>query len=234
MSRSATRNDVIDGLPSDSRGRLLEIAERVSLAHREILFDAESEIEWIYFPVSGAISLLTVMEGGETIEAGLVGREGAVGGGVILGRRTMPWVCIVQVPGMALRVQADSLLANPDLLQALLVPTAGVQAALHWQATLGIACNRFHSVEQRCSRWLLMVADRQDEDTLAITHQLLSEMLGVRRQSITESLRNLARLGLVRRAGQGHIRIVDHAGLQERSCECYRRMNCAQPLPSSA
>lgn len=231
MAAGIERNHLVGALGEESRGRLAAIGEVVPLRHKDLVVEAETQIDWVYFPLSGAISMLTIMEDGQSIEAGLVGREGVIGSAVILGRRMMPWRCVVQVPGQALRVAAGALLAEPVLLRALTLPAAEYQAALHWLATLTIACNRFHAVEQRCARWLLMVNDRDDDDNvIVITHEFLSEMLGVRRQSVTDSLLNLERLGLVKRVKQGLIEVVDRGGLEAAACECYERMNRIYPL----
>lgn len=232
MGSDGQQNHLVAVLPDGLRARLIAIADVVPLRHKEVVVEAETPIEWVYFPVSGAISMLTIMEDGQSIEAGLVGREGVIGSAAILGREVVPWRCVVQVPGQALRVAVAALREDLALVRALTLPAAEYQAGLHWLATLTIACNRFHSVQQRCARWLLLVNDRDDDDNvIVITHEFLSEMLGVRRQSVTESLLNLERDGLIRRVGQGQIEIVDRAGLEAATCERYERMNRVFPLP---
>jgi CRP-like cAMP-binding protein len=228
------RNRMIASLPTSVQGELVAIVEPVELPHRAVLFEPDQPVSTVLFPTSGVVSLLTVMSDGESIEAGLVGREGMFGRVVTDGSGAMPWRAIVQMPGEALRAQTRDLARHPALYEALRRLESRYLRALHWLATLSIACNRFHRLDERCARWLLMMHDRAEGDDLWLTHEFLSEMLGARRQSVTRALMALQRAKLITRTRRSHIVVTDRAGLERATCECYARMQRFLPLDASA
>jgi CRP-like cAMP-binding protein len=224
MLADSTRNAFIKALDQPARSRLETLAEPTNLQLGDVLFEPDVPFDACYFPLTAAVSLLTVMEDGVSIEAGLIGREGLAGFSALLGEDRMPWRGVVQMAGEALRVPVEPLLADNELVQALRPLAIQYQGALFWLATLTIACNRFHQIEQRTARWLLMINDRDDDDVIELTHEFLSEMLGVRRQSVTEALGALEERGLVRQDAHRRLRVLDRRGLEDVSCECYERI----------
>jgi CRP-like cAMP-binding protein len=203
---------------------LIALATPVTLGLGSVLYEPGDPVDACYFPLNSAVSLITVMADGESVEAGLIGYEGMAGFGALLGEPQTPWRAVVQMGGEALRVPVNRLLADGPLADALRPLAMRYQAALYWLATLTIACNRFHRVDQRAARWLLMLNDRDDDDLIEATHEFLSQMLGVRRQSVTESLGRLEERGLLRQQGQGRLLLLDRAGLEALVCECYTRI----------
>jgi CRP-like cAMP-binding protein len=195
--------------------------ERVSLPFKEVLYESTEVIKYVYFPINGLVSLLTIVEERTLAEVGLVGNEGMVGLSVFLGIEATPFKAIVQVPGEAMRMKADVFkdLVNPDSpLYSLLLRYTHT---LMLQISQSAACNSHHSVEERCCRWLLMTRDRVQSDQFPITHEFLSHMLGVRRASITVVAGMLQKAGLIRYS-RGQMTIKDRPGLEAVSCQCYR------------
>jgi len=234
MPSDSIRNRFIASLDPGERKRLEAIAEPVTLHLKDVLVQQDAPVDYVYFPTSSAISLLTVMNDGGSIEAALIGRDGMVGFCTLLGAESMPWQAVVQMEGDALRVPRGKLLEDRSLTRTLSTLAAAYQTGVLWQATLSIACNRFHPIAQRCARWLLMINDRSDSDTIEMTQEFLAEMLGVRRQSVSEVLGNLERQGLIERSRQRHIRLANRSGLEALTCECYWRMFLPQDLPNEA
>jgi CRP-like cAMP-binding protein len=214
-------NRLLAAIPSEVKAGLEPNLERVSLPFKEVLYESRQLIEYVYFPMNGVISLLTIVEECILAEVGLVGNEGMVGVSVFLGIEATPFKAIVQVPGEAMRMKADVFkdLVNPDSpLYSLLLPYTH---ALMFQTAQSAACNSHHSVEKRCCRWLLTVRDRVHSDRFPLTHEFLSQMLGVRRASITVVAGRLQKAGLIRYS-RGQMTILDNQGLKALSCKCYR------------
>lgn len=219
--RMPVENRLLAAIPSETKACLESNLERVSLPFKEILYESRELIEYVYFPINGVISLLTIVEECTLAEVGLVGNEGMVGVSVFLGIEATPFKAIVQVPGEAMRMKADvfKALVNPDSpLYSLLLRYTH---ALMFQIAQSAACNPHHSVEERCCRWLLMTRDRVQSDQFPLTHEFLSQMLGVRRASITVVAGMLQKAGLIRYS-RGRMTILDSPGLEAVSCQCYR------------
>ena len=225
-------NRLLAALSPSARAELLRQSELLTLKHGHRAYEPRAEITEVYFPQSAVFSMVREMTDGAGIEVGTIGREGVVGGSVLVGATSMSTRCIVQIPGRAWRIstpalraavaqsvmnspgKADGNVALSDLLQR-------YAQALFEQVTQTAACNRLHALEQRCARWLLMTHDRVDGDELALTQEFLSYMLGVRRAGVTEACGTLQRSALIRYR-HGHIgTIVDRAGLEAAVCECY-------------
>ncbi len=214
-------NRLLSALPIEEYKRLLPNLELVSLNFKQIIYAPDEPIEYVYFPNSGVISLVNVTEDGKTVEAGMVGNEGMAGIPVLLGADKMPGLAISQVVGDAVRMKADvfkrEVTPGTSLYKLLLRYT---QALLN-QISQSVACNSLHPVERRCCRWLLMCHDRVRSDQFMLTQELLSQMLGVRRASVSVVAATVQKAGLIR-YNRGRITIVDREGLEAGSCECYR------------
>ena len=219
--RNLCQNKLLSALPTQEYERLLPYMETVSLNFQQIIYAPNQSIDYVYFPNSGIISLVNITEDGRTIEAAMVGNEGMAGIPFFLGADRMPGQAISQVVGNALRMKADvfkyEVTPGTSLYNLLLRYT---QALLN-QISQSVACNCLHSVERRCCRWLLMCHDRVRSDQFTLTQELLSQMLGVRRASVSEVAATLQKEGLIR-YNRGKITIRDRLGLEATACECYR------------
>jgi CRP-like cAMP-binding protein len=212
-------NRFLARLPEAAYRRLEPLLEPVTLLSGQILYQAGGLIEYAYFPMGAVLSALTVMQDGNAIEVATIGNEGLVGH-YGSGGTTSPHRVIVQIENGGLRMEARALEReefNDDSLRELLT---AYHIAFVSQLSQSVACNGLHRLAQRCARWLLMTRDRVSSDELQLTHEYLALMLGARRASVTESLRPLQKAGLVR-SHRGRISILDRAGLEAKSCECY-------------
>ena len=196
--------------------------------------DADTPLDHVFFPDSGVVSVVAVYADGSIIEMATVGREGCTGVQAVLGAKRSSVQLLVQIPGSAAKM---SRVAFTQAMQSMpsfrSVMDAYVQAFLE-QVMVSVACNGAHSLKQRLARWLLMMRDRSDGDALPITQDLLAEMLGVQRPTITNAARELERAGLIER-GRREITILDRQGLTEATCECYQlvRARLAFHLPKT-
>ena len=220
-SRNPVGNQLIAALPQQEYERLLPNLEPVSLSIKQVLYEANEPIEYAYFPNSGASSMLNLMEDGQTIEAATIGKEGMVGVPLLLGTTQIPLQVIVQIPGDGLRMKAEVFKAEVDWGCPLHTLLLRYMQTLMNQISQTAACNRFHSVEARCCRWLLMTHDRVESDSFPLTHEFLSYMLGVRRAGVSEVAATLQRSGLID-YHRGRITIRDRKGLEASACECYQ------------
>jgi CRP-like cAMP-binding protein len=222
-----TENRLLATLPEGVLTALERHMHPVQLEWKEVLFRAHEPLATVYFPTSAVISFVAHLESGEALEVGLVGRDGLVGTSVFPGISTMSCDGMVQVPGWAFRMGADELrrqlLANQSLYSAI---GRYAQVLLVRSMQMSV-CNTFHSVEQRCVRWLLMVNDLLYHDDIALTHDLIATMLGVHRPTVTLVLRSLHKSGLIDET-RGHVRLCDRAGLEAACCECYGMMRVEQ------
>ena len=196
--------------------------------------DADSALDHIYFPDSGVVSVLAVYADGSVIEMATIGREGCTGVQAIFGAKRSSARFLVQIPGSATRMSRVEFTRAARSMPSLRNLTyAYVQAFLE-QVLVSVACNGAHGLKERLARWLFMMRDRNDDDVLEITQNLLAEMLGVERPTITNAARELELAGLIER-GRRQVTILDRQGLIEASCECYQlvRAQTAQHLPKS-
>lgn len=207
-------------LPKSSYVRIRPYLEVVPLARKHVIWDADDQIDAVFFPRRCVLSLLVTLKKRAPVEAATVGNEGMVGTGTILGADQSPVMVITQVPGTALRMGATIFrdLVEDDASLRLL--TLRYSHALLEQTAQSVACNRRHSTLQRCARWLLMTHDRAHGDTFPLTHQFLALMLGVRRASVTVAAGQLQRAGLIQ-YNYGSVTIEDRLGLESAACECY-------------
>ena len=212
-------NRLLAALPRKEYNRLLPYWELVPMDFKQVLYVSGKPIEYVYFPNSGIISLLIIMSDRIAAEVGMVGNEGIAGISVFLGIDTTSIKAIVQIPGDAMRMRASDFQA--ELLDgALHNLLQRYTQTLIDQISQSVACNRHHSVEERCCRWLLMCHDRAKSDQFPITHEFLSHMLGVRRASVTVVAGMLQKAGLISYS-RGRMTILNRPGLEEVSCECY-------------
>jgi CRP-like cAMP-binding protein len=200
--------------------RLLPHLEPVDLEYRKSLYQADKKIEFVYFIETGVGSLVNTMANGQAAEVGTIGNEGVVGLPLVLGDDRAPTSVYVQVPGAGLRIKASLFtteLARSATMQAVMLRYVH---ALFNQVAQSAACNHFHSLEQRCCRWLLMTRDRMHSDEFLLTQEFLAMMLGVQRSGVSIAAGGLQRAGLITYK-RGNVAILDRAGLKKLSCECY-------------
>jgi CRP-like cAMP-binding protein len=212
-------------IDSDGNRRqlLLPKLEFVRLKTHQMLHETGDTLKSAYFPDSGLVSILSVFPDGKSVEVGLVGREGFIGLPLVAGFRTAPTRAITQIEGSAFRVDSAALLAVLPQCPRLERRLQQFAQILAMQVTQIAACNRLHEVNERLARWLLMSADRIGSNSVALTQELIAQMLGTRRSSVTVAAGMLQRAGLITHA-RGEVQIIDRLKLEEASCECYRIM----------
>ena len=213
-------NRLLAALPRKDYQRLHALMERVPLAFAEVLYEPGDTLREVYFVNNGIVSLLSQVENGAGLEVGMVGNEGMVGLSVFLGTDTTFCRAMVQATGSAMRMNADRLqkgLRQTGPLQCLL---NRYTYTLLTQVALSATCSRFHRVEPRLARWLLMAHDRIPFDEVRVTQEFISSLLGVRRERLTEAASALQKRNLIRYS-RGHIQILDRVGLEAASCTCY-------------
>ena len=228
------RNRLLLALPARNLKRLMPELEQVSCQRAQILMDADSALDHVFFPDSGVVSVVAVYADGSIIEMATVGREGFTGVQAAFGAKRSSVQLLVQIPGSAARMSRAAFTRAMQSMPAFRsLMDAYVQAFLE-QVMVSVACNGAHSLKQRLARWLLMMRDRSDGDTLPITQDLLAEMLGVHRPSISNAAQELERAGLIER-GRRQVTILDRQGLTKASCECYQlvRSRLAFHLPKT-
>lgn len=216
-------NRLLAALPREEYERLSPNLELVRLTPGQILYGAGDVARYAYFPKGGVVSLLSTTGSGRTIEVGMIGSEGMTGIPIILRNTMAPYQAIVQLAGKALRIKGGPLMAEFNRggrLQELLLRYTHT---LFTQVVQSAACNRFHPVKKRLCRWLLVSHDRVQTNTLHLTQEFLSYMLGVPRTSVTHFATALQKEGVVK-YGRGRIHILDRRRLENGSCECYRSL----------
>jgi CRP-like cAMP-binding protein len=214
------QNAILARLPERDLESLLGRTERCALERRQVLSEANEPIRHVYFPQSGLVSLVNATFNGATVEVAMVGREGLVGLSALFGSAGMPLAAVVQIRGEGLRMSAAAFREEVWRHGALLERAHLFAHALLVQIAQSAACLHHHSVNQRCARWLLMTQDRVKEDEFELTQDLLAQMLGVRRASVSAAAGRLQAEGLIRYR-RGSIAVVDRAALERASCECY-------------
>lgn len=215
------KNRLLRALPPEGLERFYSGFEPVTLTLRQVLQDAAKPVEYVYFVEEGVSSVLTIMSDGSTIEVGMIGIEGMIGVSAMFGSEASAQHVIVQIPGRALRMSAALCKKTFDEIEAVRAVMLRFAGALLNLSAQTAACNRLHSIEQRCARWLLMAYDRAKSETMPMTHEFLSSMLGVRRAGVTTTAGELQRSGLISYR-QREITIRDPEGLEALACECYR------------
>ena len=220
-SRITRGNRILDSLPHEEFARLAPNLELVEMAQGDIVYITGDDIQFAYFPIKGLLSLVSTTETGSTIEVAMVGTEGGVGLPVILRNHMIPYEVTVQLPTLALRIRAKALQEEFDRGQKLHDFVLRYLNVLFAQISQSIICNRFHTLDATLSRWLLTVQDRVNADHLDLTQETISNSLGVPRTAVTTAAGTLQKAGIIRYS-RGKISILDRAGLEAKSCECYR------------
>jgi CRP-like cAMP-binding protein len=216
-------NKLLALLPRDQMDLLAPHMTTTQLPQGVVLLEAGEEFDRVYFPHSGMLSLLVVLDDGKAIEVATVGREGVVGAMAGLGLYKSSVRVVVQMPVALTEIPASLFRKAVDKNVAIRDLCTGYNEVLLLQARVTAACNAVHPVEARFCRWLLQSADRAESDTIHLTQEFLAEMLGVRRTSVTDVASRMQKQGAITYS-RGTIKIVDHKALQNMSCECYRRL----------
>ena len=215
------QNHLLAALPSAEYKRVTSHLELVPMPLGQVLYESGGNLKHVYFPTNSIVSLLYVMEDGSSAEIAVVGNEGILGISLFMGGETTPSRAVVQSAGFGYRLKAqmlkDEFNRNGPFLRLMLRYTQ----ALITQMAQTAVCNRHHTVEQQLCRWLLLSIDRLAGDELNMTQELIANMLGVRREGVTEAAGKLQRAGLIDYS-RGRIKVTDRKGLEAKSCECYQ------------
>jgi CRP-like cAMP-binding protein len=220
LTRERRTNRLLSLLSDGDYERLRPHLSNVVFDYRKSLYEASRRIEHVYFPIDGVASLVITTAEGASAEVGTIGSEGIVGLPICLGDRDAPSSVYVQVPGTALKLDAGVFRHELDHSPTLNLIMLRYAHAFFNQVAQSAACAHLHRVEQRCCRWLLMTRDRMPSPDFLLTQEFLGMMLGVRRTTVTDVMGTLQKAGLVRYR-RGHVSILDHEALQQRTCECY-------------
>jgi CRP-like cAMP-binding protein len=220
LDRSQRTNRLLSLLSDGDYERLRPHLSPVVFDYKKSLYEPSRPIEHVYFPVDGVASLVITTVEGASAEVGTIGSEGMVGLPVCLGDTDAPSSVYVQVPGTALAMDTRVFCAELERSPTLRMMMLRYAHAFFNQVAQSAACAHLHRVEQRCCRWLLMTRDRMPSGDFLLTHEFLGMMLGVRRTTVTDVMGKLQKAGLIHYR-RGHVRILDHEALQQRTCECY-------------
>ena len=219
--RAPRQNHLLAALPVVDYERLVDDLELIPMVLGDVLYESGSQQAHVYFPTNSIVSLLYVMEDGSSAEIAVVGNEGIIGVSLFMGGETTPSRAVVQSAGYAYRLKGQLLKRefsrSVELQQLLLRYT---QALLTQMAQTAV-CNRHHTVDQQLCRWLLLSLDRLASNELTMTQELIANMLGVRREGVTEAAGKLQEIGLINYS-RGRITVVNRPGLEAKACECYR------------
>jgi CRP-like cAMP-binding protein len=213
-------NQLLAALPDAEWERWLPHLEAVELPLGKVLYEANTTMSHVYFPTTSIVSLLYVMEDGASAEIAVVGNEGLVGISLFMGGASTTSRAVVQSAGLGFRLKADLLMQEFNLAGPVLHLLLRYTQALITQMAQTAVCNRHHSLNQQLCRWLLLSLDRLRSDELVMTQELIANMLGVRREGVTEAAGHLQQAGLIQYQ-RGHITVLDRAGIEQRACECY-------------
>jgi CRP-like cAMP-binding protein len=213
-------NQLLAALPDSETALVLPLLESVDMPLGKVLFESGSPITHVYFPTTSIVSLLHVMEDGASAEIAVVGYEGLVGIALFMGGISTPSRAVVQSAGRGFRLKADVMKQAFNRAGPMMHLLLRYTQALITQKAQTAACNRHHSLDQQLCRWLLLSLDRLRGNELVMTQELIANMLGVRREGVTEAAGHLQQAGLIRYQ-RGHITALDRAGIEQRSCECY-------------
>ena len=213
-------NRLLAALPEPEWQRWQPQLEAVELPLGQVLYESGTTLTHVVFPTTAIVSLLYVMENGDSAEIGVVGNEGIVGISLFMGGESTPSRAVVQSAGQGLRMTAAAMKDEFNRAGPVLHLLLRYTQALITQMAQTAVCNRHHTLDQQLCRWLLLSLDRLPGNELVMTQELIANMLGVRREGVTEGAVKLQRAGLIRYS-RGHVKVLDRAGLERRCCECY-------------
>jgi CRP-like cAMP-binding protein len=214
-------NRILDSLPDLEYERLAPHLEMVNMAPGKVICEATDTMRHAYFPIGGMVSLLSTTVDGETVEVAMVGSEGMVGIPIVLRANISPYRIMVQLPTSAMKVRADVFLKECRQGGEIQEQALKFTHTVLTQIAQSAVCNRFHSLEERLCRWLLIARDRLKSDNINLTHEFIAHMLGTPRTGVTMAANNLRNAGLIR-YGRGRITILNSIRLEAASCECYQ------------
>jgi CRP-like cAMP-binding protein len=220
-SPSPHQNHLLDALPTADYERLVSHLELIPMPLGEVLYEPGVKLRYVYFPTTAIISLLYVMEDGASAEIAIVGNEGILGVSLFMGGETTPSRAVVQSAGHGFRLKAELLKEEFGRFGPTMHLLLRYTQALITQMAQTAVCNRHHSVDQQLCRWLLLSLDRLASNELSMTQDLIANMLGVRREGVTEAAGKLQAAALIR-YHRGRITVLDRPGVEARSCECYQ------------
>lgn len=220
VSRPLQRNHLLAALPAEEFARLEAELELVPMPLGEVLYESGGQLQHVFFPTTSIVSLLYVMENGASAEIAIVGNEGILGISLFMGGDTTPSRAVVQSGGHGYRLKAHLLKREFQRAGPVMDLLLRYTQALITQMAQTAVCNRHHSIEQQLCRWLLLSLDRLSSFELTMTQELIANMLGVRREGVTEAAGKLQRAGIIRYR-RGRITVIDRERLEQRACECY-------------
>lgn len=226
MSPSSTHrrviaNRILSSLPLDAYERILPDLKAVRLKFRISLHEPGDKMPYVYFPNTGVISMLTVLENGDAVEVATIGNEGMTDISVFLGLEDSDSRLLIQVPGTGMRMESERFRQHVEEIPFFRKLLGYYAVSMFALVSQSAACNRMHPIVERCARWLLMTHDRVDATVFPMTHDFLAEMLGVRRPSVSVAAEALKAAGLIT-YHRGKVTVLDRPGLEAASCECYR------------
>ena len=226
------RNHLLAAIPAGEWDRFAPHLTPVTLNLGDVIYESGMEQPWVYFPTDSIVSLLYVMENGASAEIAIVGNEGLVGISLFMGGQTTPGRAVVQSAGQAYRMRAEFIRNEFILAGPVQMLFLRYTQALLTQMGQTAVCNRHHSVDQQLCRWLLMSLDRLSSSEVSMTQELIANMLGVRREGVTEAAGKLQREGVISYS-RGRIKVLDRPRLEQMACECYEvvRKEFARLLP---
>lgn len=213
-------NRLLARFPREAQERLFPKLEYLTLVRRQVIYDGQAPLDYIYFPLTCVLSLVQLMENGAMAESATIGNEGMTGIALAMGQRVPLGSVIAQLPGEVARVDVNLMQKVAEEIPGARHMIQRFGLAFMHQLSQSTGCNQFHSIKQRCARWLLTMHERSSSDEMALTHEFLGEMLGARRATITLIIGDLQRAGIIR-SSHGRLVIADRAGLETVSCECY-------------
>jgi CRP-like cAMP-binding protein len=220
LENNPLQNHLLAALPLAEYRRLEKSLELVHMPLGHVLYESGRNLHHVYFPTTSIVSMLYVLEDGSSAEIAIVGNEGLLGIALFMGGETTPSRAVVQSAGWGYKLKAHLMKAEFKRGGPLMNLLLRYTQALITQMTQTAVCNRHHSIEQQLCRWLLLSLDRLSGDSLTMTQDLIANMLGVRREGVTEAAGKLQRAGYIRYS-RGHITVLDRPGLEKRVCECY-------------
>ncbi|MBU3628853.1 Crp/Fnr family transcriptional regulator [Polynucleobacter sp. AP-Reno-20A-A9] len=226
------QNWLFHSIPEDAWQRLLPHIEEFDMPLGLVLSESGDRMSYVYFPTNTIVSLLHNLASGSSAEIAVIGNEGCVGVELFMGGNSTLTRSVVQSAGKSYRIKANVIVEEFNKAGALMHLLLRYTQALITQMTQTAVCNRHHSLDQQFCRWLLLSLDRLDSNELVMTQELIANMLGVRREGVTEAALKAQKAGLIKYS-RGHITILDRIGLEKRACECYQvvKTECERILP---